>query len=359
MVSSRAKSRDLSAQLFMPKYIFLILTLLFGINYSFAETPKKLNIYIWSDYLSDEIIQSFTKKTGIKVQYDTYDSNEALLEKLQSGVSDYDLVVPSDYMVKILISENLVQPLDRKKIKNFQNLDPRFLNKKFDPENKYSMPYFWGTTGIGYNKQKITEPLDSWDAMFNPKYSQKILMLDDMRECFAVALRRMKKSINERDPETLKKAAQMLKDQKKLVKTYNSADFSNILKVKDVDLAHGYNGQIAEVVMADPKSFAFVVPKEGGTFWMDNLCLTAKSKNAEAAYIFLNHILEPEVGAEIVNKVRYASANVPAKKFINPEIINNPIIYPGDDIMKRCEFMEDLGETTTLLDQYWTEIKAQ
>jgi spermidine/putrescine-binding protein len=345
--------------IFSMKKIFLTLLACILVSPLSAEAPKKLNIYIWSDYLSDEIIQSFTKKTGVKVQYDTYDSNEALLEKLQSGVSDYDLVVPSDYMVKILISEKLVQPLDRKKIKNFPNLDPRFLNKKFDPENKYSVPYFWGTTGIGYNKQKVTEPVDSWDVIFNPKYSQKILMLDDMRECFAVALRRMRKSINERDPETLKKAAQMLKDQKKLVKTYNSADFSNILKVKDVDLAHGYNGQIAEVVMADPKTFAFVVPKEGGTFWMDNLCLTAKSKNAEAAYVFLDYVLEPEVGAKIVNTVRYASANVPARKFIDPEIINNPIIYPGDDIIKRCEFMEDLGETTILLDQYWTEIKAQ
>jgi spermidine/putrescine-binding protein len=343
----------------MMKCILLSLTLLLGIHSSFAEAPKKLNIYIWSDYLSDEIIQGFTKKTGVKVQYDTYDSNEALLEKLQSGVSDYDLVVPSDYMVKILIAEKLIQPLDHKKIKNFQNLDPRFLNKKFDPENKYSLPYFWGTTGIGYNKLKVTEPVESWEVLFNPKYSQKILMLDDMRECFAVALRRMKKSLNEKDPETLKKAAQMLKDQKKLVKTYNSADFSNILAAKDVDLAHGYNGQIAEIIMKDPKTFGFVVPKEGGTFWMDNLCLTAKSKNAEAAYLFLNYVLEPEVGAEIVNAVRYASANTPAKKFIKPEIVNNPIIYPGDDVIQRCEFMEDLGETTILLDQYWTEIKAQ
>lgn len=318
-----------------------------------------LNIFIWSAYLPDEVIQKFTDRTGIKVNYDTYDSNEALLEKLQSGVADYDLVVPSDYMVKILISESLVQALDHDRLKNFGNLDPKFLNKKFDPENRYSLPYFWGTTGVGYNRQNVPEGVDSWGALFDVKHAGRILMLDDMRECFAVALKYLGKSLNETDPAVLAQAAELLKKQKALVKTYNSGDFHNILASGDVDLAHGYNGQIAEVVANEPEKLAYVVPKEGGTFWMDNVCIPAKARNVDNAYAFLDFIMEPEINGEIVNGVSYASANAPAKAFIEKSILEDEAIYPPDEIVARCEFLEDIGDAVTVMDKYWTEIKAQ
>lgn len=326
-----------------------------------AAQPKeagKLNIYIWSAYLPKEVIDKFAAETGIKVNFDTYDSNEALLEKLQSGVADYDLVVPSDYMVRILVAEKLVQPLDHAKLPNLANLDPRFLDKEFDPKNQYSMPYFFGTTGFGYNKAKLG-PLDSWQALFDPKHKGRILMLDDMREVFGAALKSMGKSLNEKDPAVLRQAADLLKKQKKLVATYNSGDFANILAAGDVDIAHGYNGQLAEVVAKEPEKLAYVVPKEGATLWMDNVCIPAKARNLENAYRFLDYIMGAEVNAEIVNGVSYASANVPAKKFIKPEILNDASIYPSDEVLGRCEFLEDIGDTTTLLDQYWTEIKAQ
>lgn len=323
-----------------------------------AKEAGKLNIYIWSAYLPKEVIDKFAADTGIKVNFDTYDSNEALLEKLQSGVADYDLVVPSDYMVKILVAEKLIQPLDHAKLPNIANLDPRFLDKKFDPKNQYSLPYFWGTTGFGYNKQKLGA-LDSWQAIFDPKNKGRILMLDDMREVFGAALKSMGKSLNETDPAVLKQAADLLKKQKKLVATYNSGDFANILAAGDVDIAHGYNGQLAEVVAKEPEKLAYVVPKEGATLWMDNVCIPAKARNLENAYRFLDYIMDPKVNAEIVNGVSYASANVPAKQFIKPEILSDASIYPADEVIGRCEFLEDIGDTTTLLDQYWTEIKAQ
>ena len=323
------------------------------------QEGKKLNIFIWSAYLPDEVIAQFEKETGIDVQYDTYDSNEALEAKLQSGVADYDLVVPSDYMVRRLIKQSLIQTVDHTKLSNFKNLDPRFLDKNFDPGNKYSVPYFWGTTGLGYNKQDITTPVDSWAVVFDEKYKGKILMLDDMRECFAVALKYLGKSLNEKDPAALKEAAELLKKQKALVKTYNSGDFANILASGDVDLAHGYNGQIAEVVANNPDKLAYVVPKEGATLWMDNMCIPAKARNVENAYLFLNFILQGKIAAEIVNGVSYAGANAASREFIKPEILNDEAIYPPDEITARCEFIEDIGETVTVLDQYWTEIKAQ
>jgi spermidine/putrescine-binding protein len=255
-----------------------------------AKQGGKVNIFIWSAYLPKEVLDDFTAKTGIACNVDLYDSNEALLAKLQSGVADYDIVVPSDYMVKILIGEKLIQPMDRGKISNWKNLDPKFLGLTFDPGNEYSMPYFWGTTGLGYNKQKLGT-VDSWKALFDPKNKGRILMLDDVRENFTVALKLMGKSLNTTDPAVLQQAADMLKKQHKLVKTYDSGDFANILDAGDVDLAHGYNGQIAEVVAKSPDRLAYVMPKEGGTRWMDNICIPAGARNLEQANALINIIL--------------------------------------------------------------------
>ncbi len=320
---------------------------------------KKLNVYIWSEYLPKEVIEDFTRRTGIAVRYDLYDSNEAVLEKLQSGVADYDIVVPSDYMVRILIESKLLRPLDRRRLKNFGNLDPRFLDKTFDPGNQYSLPYVWGTTGFGFAKAKAAGTPDSWAPLFDPANRGQILMLDDMRECFAAALKYLGHSLNSTDPAVLKQAADLLKKQKPLVKTYNSGDYENILASGDVSYAHGYNGQLAKVVAREPARFGYVLPKEGATIWMDSVCAPAGARNVDSIYAFLDYLLEPEVDARIVNGIRYASANVPARRFIRPEILSDPAVYPSDAALEKCEFLEDVGEATTILDEYWTEIKAQ
>jgi spermidine/putrescine-binding protein len=320
---------------------------------------KKLNVYIWSEYLPREVIDEFTRRTGIEVRYDLYDSNEPVLEKLQSGVADYDLVVPSDYMVRILVHLKLLRPLDRAKLKNLGNLDPHFMDKEFDPKNAYSLPYVWGTTGYGYNADRAGRSLDSWAPLFDPANKGQILMLDDMRECFAVALKYQGQSLNSTDAAVLKRAADLLKKQKDLVKTYNSGDYENILASGDVEFAHGYNGQLAKLVAREPRKFAYVLPREGATIWMDSVCIPARARNVEAIYAFLDYILEPEVNAKIVNGIRYASANVPARRFIRPEILNDPAVYPPQEALAKCEFIEDIGEATSVLDEYWTEIKAQ
>jgi spermidine/putrescine-binding protein len=318
---------------------------------------RQVNLYIWTNYLPDEVVAGFEKRTGIHVNVDTYASNEALLDKVQSGVADYDVVVPSDYMLKILIPQKLLHPLDRTRLPHLSSLDPRFLNQKYDPGNGYSVPYLWGTTGLGYAR-KLGE-IDSWKAVFDPRYGGRILLLDDMREVFGAALRLLGHSINERDPAILQKAAEMLKSQKKLVRTYNSADFANLLATGDVDLAQGYNGELAKVVAKDPNHLAYVVPKEGGTLWIDNLAVPRSARHLDEAYALLDYLMEPDVAAAIVNGVHYASANREALPKIDPRIKEDPAIYPPKAILDRCELIEDLGETTTLLDQLWTEVKAQ
>jgi len=318
---------------------------------------RQVNLYIWTNYLPDEVVAGFEKRTGIHVNVDTYASNEALLDKVQSGVADYDVVVPSDYMLKILIPQKLLHPLDRARLPHLASLDPRFLNQKYDPGNGYSVPYLWGTTGLGYAKK--LGAIDSWKAVFDPRNSGRILMLDDVRDVFGAALRLLGHSINERDPAVLQQAAAMLKAQKKLVRTYNSADFANLLATGDVDLAQGYNGELAKVVAKDPIHLAYVVPKEGGTLWIDNLAVPKSTRHLNEAYALLDYLMEPDVAAAIVNGVHYASANREALPKIDPKIKDDPAIYPPKPILDRCELIEDLGQTTMLLDQLWTEVKAQ
>jgi spermidine/putrescine-binding protein len=322
-----------------------------------AARPQ-VNIYIWTSYLPDEVVREFERRTGIDVEIDTYASNESLLEKLQSGVADYDVVVPSDYMLKILVPQGLLRPLDRARLPHRSGLDPRFLNRRFDPGNGHSLPYLWGTTGIGYDRRKLGE-LTSWGALFDKKNAGRILMLDDEREAFGAALRLDGRSINERDPQALQRAAERLKAQRTLVRTYNSSDFANLLASGDVDVAQGYNGELAKVVAKDPGRLAYAVPKEGGTLWIDNLAIPAKARHLDAAYAFIDYVLEPAVAAKIVAGVRYASANRAAWPLIPEDIRADPAIYPPQAVLGRCELIEDLGPATTLIDRLWTEVKAQ
>jgi len=341
------------------KRVFALLCLMGLMLTTGCAKKSELRIYTWTDYLPQEVIDGFHQRTGITVTVDTYDSNETLMAKLASGVAAYDLVVPSDYIIQPLIRQKLIVPLDKSRLTNLPNLDPAFLNQRFDPGNGYSIPYLWGTTGLAYDKKKITTPVDSWDVLFDPQWTGKILMLNDPRECFAVALKRMGKSINETDPAVLHQAADMLKKQHALVRAYNSEDYDKTLASGDVLIAHGWNGQLAKVVSQNPDQFAYVLPKEGGTIWMDNVCIPTAANNADAAYLFMNYILEPEQAAKIVNGVSYASANSAAKKFISPKILNDPNIYPAADKLKGWEFLDDIGPTSRLVDDLWTEIKSQ
>jgi spermidine/putrescine-binding protein len=337
----------------------LVLPLLAACGGGEPATERRVNIYIWTNYLPPDVVADFEKETGIQATVDTYDSNEALLAKLQSGVADYDVVVPSDYMIKVMIPEGLLRPIDPARLPGMANLDPRFLNQKYDPGNRHSIPYLWGTTGIGYDKTKVAAPLDSWRAVFDPRYAGRILMLDDVREAFGAALRLMGRSINETDPTVLRRAAGMLREQKRLVKTYNSSDFANLLAAGDVDIAQGFNGELAEVVAKAPERLAYVIPKEGGTLWVDSLAMPKTARHVDAAYAFLQFVLRPEIAARIVNGAHYAGANRAAHDRIDAAIRDDPAIYPPQEILDRCELIEDLGDTTQLLDQLWTEVKAQ
>jgi spermidine/putrescine-binding protein len=321
---------------------------------------RTVTVYCWSEYLPEGVRDEFTKRTGIKVNHKTFDSNEKLLEELQAGAADYDIVMPSDYTVQICKRQNLIRKIDHSRIPNWKNLDPKFLGREWDRNNEYAMPYFWGTTGIGYAKKDFPNGVDSWRVMFDERYKGRILMLNDAREVVGAALLVMGKSINEKNPEVLKQAGEMVKNQKKLVKVYDSDDFHNVLARGEVSLAQGFNGQLAKVISENKDKFGYSVPKEGATMWIDAFCIPAKAKNADAAHEFLNFVLDPEIGGQLVNEVSYASANLAARKHVKEEILKDPNIYPPEDVIKRTQGMIDVGDDVTeQIDKIWEQVMAK
>lgn len=342
-------------------FLFFSLFLLTGCGKTSPQqtTERELNLYIWSAYVSQQILEEFEKQTGIRVHYDTYDSNEALLEKLQSGAADYDVVAPSNESVTTMTKMQLLEELDQKSLPNLKNIASRFRNLSYDPQNRHSIPFMWGTTGIGYNKTKVTEPVDSWEILWDPKYRGRILMLDDAWESIGVALKWKGYSIMSTNPAELLEAKNLLLRQKPLVKMYNSSNFDEILLSGDVWLAHGWSGQLAKVTDQDP-NFAYIVPKEGSVIWIDNLAIAKSARHKKEAHQFLNFSMDPFIAAKITNNTGYASPNEAAKAYIKPAILLDKARYPDEATLARCEwFSLHDPQTTQLLDRYWTEIKSR
>lgn len=318
---------------------------------------RELHVYIWSNYLPDDIVREFEERYDVRVYVELYESNEALLAKLQTGVTSYDIVVPSDYMVAILAKNQLLEPLDKNRLKNLDNLMPRFVGMPFDPENTYSIPYCWGTSGIGYRKSLVGHEITSWKDLWDPRLRDRVGMLNDTRENFAAALKSEGESLNTKDPETLKRAAALLKQQKPLVRTYDSDTFADSLLSGEVWVAQSYNGQTAKAANENP-DIAYVVPVEGCTMYVDNLCVPKGSQNPDLALLFIDFILEGETSAAIVEGTGFATANKAAKEFLPERILSNPAIFPSDELLDRCELIEDVGDVIEIYERYWTEIKS-
>jgi spermidine/putrescine transport system permease protein len=318
----------------------------------------ELNVFIWSNYLPESVIAEFERRFDAKLNIELYDSNEALLAKLQSGAASYDIVVPSDYMVTVLREQGLLSELNRDLISNISNLDPRFVGLAYDPNNEHSVAYMWGTTGIAYRKDKVGAPIESWAALWDRRYKDRLSMLDDVRETLGAALKFMGKSLNSTDPAELEQAARLLFEQKPLVKAYDSGGFDQLLLSGDVWIAQSYSGQIAKAMMENPL-IGYVIPKEGCTIFVDNLCVPRSSRRRELAHAFINFALEPRTAADIANGTGYSSPNFAARGLIRPDLLANEAAYPPREALDRCELIRELGPAIGLYDRLWTEIKSK
>jgi spermidine/putrescine-binding protein len=319
---------------------------------------EELNLYIWSNYIPAESLKKFEKDTGIKVNFDTYDGNEVLIEKLQSGVMNYDVVVPSDYATQILIKQNLLDTLDLSQIPNLKNINPQFRNLPHDPNNTFTVPLFWGTSGIAYRKDKIRNPVRSWALLFDERYQNRILMLDDMRECFGAALKWRGQSINSTNTAELQDAKALLLKQNELLRQYNSSNFDEAILSGDVWIAHGWSGQLAKAADHDT-NIVYFIPLEGSVIWVDNFAIPRGARHKDAAHRFINFFLEGRMSGEITTFSGYGTPNDSAKPYIPSKQLNDPARYPSKEILDKCEFLKDIGETTQVLDKYWTEIKSR
>ena len=318
----------------------------------------ELNVFIWSNYLPNTSIAEFERRYDAKLNIELYDSNEALLAKLQSGGAIYDIIVPSDYMVTVLKEQGLLQELNRDLLSNFSNIDPQFSALPYDPTNQVSIPYMWGTTGIAYRKDKVAEPIDSWSALWDARYKDRIAMLDDVRETLGAALKRLGKSENSTDPVEIQAAAELLMQQKPLAKAYDSGGFDQMILSGDAWIAQAYSGQIAKAIVDNP-AIGYVIPKEGCTIFVDNMCIPRNAAHKDLAHEFMNFVLEARTAADITNGTGYSTVNLAARPLIRPELLTNEAGYPPRDALERCEFIRELGPVISVYDRWWTEVKSR
>ncbi|MBI1922753.1 spermidine/putrescine ABC transporter substrate-binding protein [Candidatus Poribacteria bacterium] len=318
---------------------------------------QQLFVYNWSDYIGETTIADFEKEFDVKVTYDNYSTNEELLAKLQAGATGYDIIVPSDYTVELMVKRSLLAELNFANIPNFQNIASRFKNLPFDLGNKYSVPYLWGTTGIGVNTEKVTEPVDSWSILWDEKYKERISMLDDMRGLADCALKYLGYSVNTTDARQIEEARQLLLKQKPLVKVYTSETYMDFLKSGDIWIAHAYSGDVYQVAKEN-KAIKYVIPKEGTEISVESLCIPKGAPHKDTAERFINYLLRPKVSAGISNFTWYANPNEASHPFTNPAILNDSSIYPPPDVLERCEFLRDLGHAIHLYEQLYNEVKG-
>jgi spermidine/putrescine transport system substrate-binding protein len=321
---------------------------------------NQLNLFIWSEYIDPEIISDFEKEYDCKVIVDLYEDNESALAKLQGGGdSQYDIVVPSDFIIPAMIGLNLLAPLDHGKIPNISNLDGKFINPTYDPGNKYSVAYQWGTVGIYIRKGE--KPIErTWGLLLDESKSPgPFLMMDSIREMIGSALRYKGYSVNSTNPEELLQARTLLLEAKKRSLGFEGGvGGKNKVLSKTVNAAVVYNGDAVRGMTDDPETEYFV-PDEGGVIWCDNMCIPAKAPHREMSEKFINFILDAKVGARLSNFNQYATPNKAAREFITPDDLNNSAIYPSEEMMGKLEFIIDAGDAAQLYDEIWTQVKSE
>jgi spermidine/putrescine transport system substrate-binding protein len=323
-----------------------------------SKRGRVVNLAIWPNYSSPEILSQFEKSTGIKIQVSNYSSNEELLAKLEAGASGYDVAFPSDYMVFVLSKLGLVNELDGGKIPNKKYLDPKLLGKSFDPSNTYSVPFDWGTTGIAVNRALYKGPIKGWKDLFtNEQLRGKFSLLDDMREVLGAALKSMGYSLNSRNLEELKKAKELLIKIRPRVKAFVSEPMMPLIN-GEVVAAQAFVTDAYQARRGSGGAVEYILPEEGGTIWIDNLVIPKGAKNVEEAYALINFFLDSKVNATLGRQLFVAPSNLEAMPLIPEDLRKNPTLFPSPSDLKRFEMIEDLGASLSVWDRVWLETKV-
>jgi putrescine transport system substrate-binding protein len=343
----------------------------------FAAPERIVNVYNWSDYIAPKIIEDFTKETGIKVRYDTFDSNDTLEAKLLAGRSGYDVVVPTGYFLERQIKAGVFQKLDKRKLPNLANIWPTIAARlaKYDPGNDYAVNYMWGTTGIGFNSPKVRQAtgaaggIDSWATVFNPKSLERfqhcgVEMLDASDDILPAALYYLGLDPNSANEADLQKSADLIKSIRPFVRKFHSSEYINALATGEICLAIGFSGDIKQaqkraIEAKNGVDVGYAIPKEGAQLWFDNLAIPRDATNVDEAHAFINYLQKPEVAATNSNFVSYANGNLASQKFIDRAILEDKTIYPDEALMSRLYVINAHDpKIERLMNRLWIRIKT-
>ncbi|MCC0064975.1 MAG: spermidine/putrescine ABC transporter substrate-binding protein [Defluviimonas sp.] len=318
---------------------------------------EDLRIYGWSGEMPDEVLADFEGETGITVTFDTFDSNESMIAKLDAGGSGYDLVNPSQYAVQILINRGRIAELDHSKIETYDNIGPSFRNVSYDPGNRYSIPYVWGTTGLAYNKTCVDAPITSWKSLFDEKYKGRIYMLDNMLAAYIAGLQVNGFSANTSDPAEIEKATETLIAQKPLLAGYNSTNFADLVSSGEACIVESWSSSVLQAIKDNP-DVVYVLPEEGGTMWIDGYSVLTDAPNPDAAYKFLSYILRPEVAAKTTELSQTATVVTASRALLPADLANNSAVFPDEKTIANADFILDLGDAMKFYQDGWTRVKA-
>ena len=325
---------------------------------SAAPPPAgELNLFAWSEYVPQSVLDGFTRETGIRVNYESYGSNEQMLAKLLSGASRYDLIQPSEYVVEALVKEKLLLPLDHSKLPNLKNIGPEYWKQPHDPGLAWSVPYMQGTVGIVTNTERVKEPALAYADVFQPKYAGRIVILNDAREIVTWGLATLGIGTDGVTEENLAKVRPVLAKWLPLVKVYDSDSPKTALLNGDVDLGIVWSGEAAILIREQPGRFSYALPKEGAHMFIDNLAIPKGAEHFEAAHRFIDYILRPEVSVKISKEFPYTNPNLEARKLLTPEERANPASYPPGD--PKLLTFRDIGPLAADVDKLFTDLKAK
>jgi spermidine/putrescine transport system substrate-binding protein len=326
---------------------------------SLSAEEKKLNFYNWDTYIGESTLPNFKEATGIDVKMDLFADNDELFAKLKGGNPGYDVIVPTNDALERMIAADMVIPLDHSKIPNMANIDKAFQDAQFDPGRKFSLPYMWGTLGIGYRKSAVANAPDSWKVLFDSdEYAGAISLLGDQSNVLGAGLKYLGFSWNSTNPDELKQVEEMLIRQKKNIKVFADDNGQDLLAAGEVKLCQEWNGDIKQIMNED-EDVAYVVPKEGSLLWQDVLAIPKGAPHPENAHAFMNFLLDAEVGKEIAQTIQFPTANRAAKELMPEEYKSSPVIFPSEEVIAKCEPGLYLGEEATQVrDVIWTRIQA-
>ena len=322
-------------------------------------TGETISVYNWGDYIDSDVIDIFEAETGIKVIYETFETNEDMYAKIAMGGSSYDVIVPSDYMIERMIQEGLLQPVNWNNVPNVKNIDPRFTYESYDPDFRYSVPYTWGTMGLLYNTETVLEEPDSWEILLDEEYKMDLFMLNAPRDTTAIALVMSGHDLNSTDPGDLADAKKLLIDQKPLVLAYVVDEVKDKMIAGEASVALVWSGD-ATFCMSESDELNYVVPKEGSNIFYDSMCIPANARNVSGAEKFIDFMCRADIAAMNYDYVGYAIPNTAAIELWGAEEYNaSPVNNPPQETLDKCQVFKYLGDDTRLYDQIWTEIISE